>query len=242
MAKRLADTDKYKKKFIRSLPAAYKLLWDYICLDCNHAGIWEVDFEVAQLRLGNDITINEQEALKLFNNEEEKVVVLNHGSKWFIKPFIEFQYGNLDPNNRVHSSVLALLKKEGIKGLARVLNDPKNKSKDKDKDSIKDKYGDFVLLTGLEFKNLVDKFGESKVKSLIETMNNGIAAKGYKYKSHYHALLNWEKREPIIKNNKQTTQSQVSRNPKPKKDCDVCKGTGKIPDGSNKGAQCFCVV
>ncbi len=44
MSKRFADTDKYKKPFIRNLPAAYKLLWDYICLDCDHAGIWQVDF------------------------------------------------------------------------------------------------------------------------------------------------------------------------------------------------------
>ena len=141
MAKRLADTDKYKKKFIRSLPGAYKLLWDYICLDCNHAGIWEVDFEVAQLRLGADMLVNEQKAIELFNAEEEKIVVLNGGSKWFIRPFIDFQYGNLDPNNRVHFSVLRLLKEEGIKGLTRPLQGAINKDKDKDKDKDMDKGG-----------------------------------------------------------------------------------------------------
>jgi hypothetical protein len=241
MAKRLADTDKYKKKFIRSLPAAYKLLWDYICLDCNHAGIWEVDFEVAQLRLGKDITINEQEALKVFNTDELKIKVLNGGSKWLVLPFIDFQYGELNPNNRVHLSVLELLKKEGIKGLVRPLQGAKSKSKDKAKDSIKDKYGDFVLLTGLEFKALVDKFGEPKVKALIETMNNGINAKGYKYKSHYHALLNWEKREPIITSKEKPSQSQIRKIPQAKKDCDVCKGSGFVKQNGHK-AQCFCVV
>lgn len=195
MSKRLADTEKYKKKFIRGLPAAYKLLWDYICLDCNHAGIWEVDFEVAQLKLGKDITINEQEALKLFNADEKRIVVLNGGSKWYIPPFIDFQYGHLDPNNRVHSSVLAILKKEGIKGHIRVINDPKNKDKAKDKDKDKDKYGDFIFLTKEEHQKLLTKWGPEKLNNLLEILNNGIGAKGYKYKSHYHALLTWEKRE-----------------------------------------------
>ena len=47
MAKRFTDTDKWKKGFIRNLPAKYKLLWLYILDDCNHAGVWETDFEVA---------------------------------------------------------------------------------------------------------------------------------------------------------------------------------------------------
>lgn len=210
MAKRLADTEKYKKKFIRGLSAPYKLLWDYICLDCNHAGIWEVDFEVAQLRLGKDVLLDETEALRLFNADEKKIEVLNNGSKWFIRPFIDFQYGKLDPNNRVHFSVLTILKKEGIKGLARPLQDPKNKdkAKDKDKDKDKDRHLDFVLLTKQEHQKLLDRWGQTKLDSLIELLNNGIGAKGYKYKSHYHALLNWEKRELTISKPEKTINNR----------------------------------
>ena len=35
MAKRFTDTDKWKKGFIKRLPAKYKLLWLYILDDCN---------------------------------------------------------------------------------------------------------------------------------------------------------------------------------------------------------------
>jgi hypothetical protein len=134
MAKRFADTDKYKKQFIRNLPAAYKILWDYICLDCNHAGLWHTDFEVAQMRIGNDAQINKEKALELFNQGEERITVINGGSKWFIKPFVDFQYGlPLDLNNRVHASVSSLLSKEGIKGLTSPLQGAKDKDMDKEK-------------------------------------------------------------------------------------------------------------
>ena len=55
MAKRFTDTDKWKKGFIRNLPSKYKLLWLYILDDCNHAGIWDTDFEVASIRIGSKI-------------------------------------------------------------------------------------------------------------------------------------------------------------------------------------------
>jgi hypothetical protein len=139
IAKRFADTDKYKKQFIRSLPVSYKLLWDYICLDCNHAGIWDVDFDVAKLRLGNDCDISEKEALVIFNRGEKRIRVLNGGSKWFIVPFIEFQYGELNPQNKVHNSVLSLLKKSCVKGFASPLQGAKDKDKEKDMDKDKEK-------------------------------------------------------------------------------------------------------
>lgn len=134
MSKRFADTDKYKKGFIRALPAAYKLLWDYICLDCDHAGIWHVDFDVAQICVGKDCIISKDEAIRHFNDGEERIQVLNGGSKWFIKPFVEFQYGQLNPANRVHLSVLSVLSNNGIKGLASPLQGAKEKDKDKAKD------------------------------------------------------------------------------------------------------------
>ena len=67
MAKRFTDTDKWKKGFIRNLPTKYKLLWLYILDDCNHAGVWETDFEVASIRIGSKIS--EKEAIKHFASQ-----------------------------------------------------------------------------------------------------------------------------------------------------------------------------
>lgn len=58
---------------------------------------------------------------------------------------------------------------------------------------LKNTYGDFVLLTDDEYEKLIKRFGEQGAQDRIETLNNGIGSKGYKYKSHYHAILTWEK-------------------------------------------------
>jgi len=111
MAKRFIDTDIFKKRFMRDLSSEYKLLWLYILNDCNHAGIWEVDFEVAGIRTGCNIDV--AKALEYFKS---KIIVIgNENEKWFIPSFIEFQYGELNENNRAHNSVLQILNKYKIK-------------------------------------------------------------------------------------------------------------------------------
>lgn len=133
MAKRFTDTDKWKKPFIRGLKGAYKLLWFYILDDCNHAGIWEVDMEVASIRIGEEI--NQEEAEKIFGDRVQKI----SNNKWFLQDFIFFQYGTLNEKNRLHLSVIQILNKYGIKPLESPLEGVKYKDKDKDKEQYKDK-------------------------------------------------------------------------------------------------------
>lgn len=147
MSKRFTDTRKYRKSFYRGLLGPYKLLWDYLYHECDHSGIWEKDFELAQLLIGRDMPINEQEALKVFNQDEVRIEVVDSGKKWAVLPFVEFQYGlPLNPENKVHFSVLRSLEKCGIKGLskglARSMHAPKDKDKDKDKEKEKGGLGE----------------------------------------------------------------------------------------------------
>ena len=162
MAKRFTDTNKWKKPFIRSLELPYKLFWFYILDDCDHAGIWEVDIEVAEIRTG--CKIDEKKALQFFG---ERVLVINK-NKWFFPDFIEFQYGELNPANRLHKSVLDLLSKYLNKDLIRSLQGPKDKDKDKDKEKDKEKeQGQENPLNENELKNLLIP----KMFSLFKTHN-----------------------------------------------------------------------
>jgi len=111
MAKRFTDTNKYKKPFIRSLTAGYKLFWDFLYHDCDHAGIWIVDFGIAKTYVGEDVVITRDLALKYFNTDEQRIVEIDHGKKWFIPSFIEFQYGHLSEKNKAHINVISILKK-----------------------------------------------------------------------------------------------------------------------------------
>lgn len=155
MAQRFVDTDKYKNLFIRKLPAPYKLLWDYINLDCDHAGIWIVDFEVAQLYLGADAPIDREEALEVFNKIESRIIEIDNKKRWYITSFIEDQYGELNPNNRVHASVLNILGKYNLIKAKRTkpLNSPIYGAKDKEKD--KDK---FILERVVRERELPEEF------------------------------------------------------------------------------------
>lgn len=142
MPKRYTDTDKWKKPFIRSLEAPYKLLWFYILDDCDHAGIWHVDFEVAEIRTG--CKFSKDEAIEIFAG---RIEILGKGDKWFLRDFISFQYGTLNEKNKVHSSVINILKKYNIdtnKDLGSPLEGAKDKVKEKDKEQDKDKDKDKV--------------------------------------------------------------------------------------------------
>ena len=74
------------------------------------------------------------------------------------------------------------------------------------KEIYKEKYGEFknVLLLKEEYKKLTDKFGEARAGQLIETLSAGIRSKGYKYKDHYAAILNWARRDEKEGNNGKT--------------------------------------
>lgn len=150
MSKRFTDTDKYKKAFMRGLPGPYKLLWDFLCCDCNHAGVWHKDFEIAQIYLGADMPVNETEALSLFNKDVERIRVYDGDQKWMILPFVGFQYGKLNPENRAHQAVLFSLDKAGIKPLQRPLQGRKDKEKEQEK--VKEKESKFP------FQEIWDKY------------------------------------------------------------------------------------
>lgn len=170
MAKRFTDTEKWKKPFIRGLQGAYKLLWLYICDDCDHAGIWQVDIDVAQIRIGEKIDLNE--AIKSF---EDKIVIFDKGNKWFIPSFIEFQYpSGLNPENRSHNSVIILLEKYNLldkqnKPLISPLEGRKDMVMDmvmvKDKVKVKDRGAEIKFLwAGNEVVELWEEWKEYKLQ------------------------------------------------------------------------------
>jgi hypothetical protein len=175
MAKRLSDTDRYSKAFYKSLPGPYKLLWDYLCANCDNAGIWIKDFEVAQIRVGKDMPITESGALVLF---KERIVIFDNSNKWFIPSFIEFQYDctveGLKENNNAHLSVIKKLKKEGLYG------GPIRGAQDKDIDKYKDKVIDKDKYITVDNEKITDVI---RVLESYEAPLNG--------RQREHSLRNW---------------------------------------------------
>lgn len=185
MAKRFTDTNKYRDAFFRELPAPYKILWDYIQHDCDHAGIWIVDFRVARIYVGDDLKLSQHEALRLFNDGEQRVFEIDNGKRWFIRSFVEFQYGTLNAENRAHKSVISLLEKFSLYK-NKTLISPLEGAKDKEKDMVQfmDTDKEYVLI--LEEKvNIGDRYLNSQVCLFLENdfdlHNKGAALRNCDY-------------------------------------------------------------
>ena len=59
--------------------------------------------------------VTKKDALSLFNEEEERVIVFDNGKKWFLPSFIDYQYPEeLNPRNQVHLSVIKKLEKYNL--------------------------------------------------------------------------------------------------------------------------------
>ena len=134
MAKRFMDTGTFKDSFVKSLHPDFKLLWLYILCDCDHAGIWEIELDVACMRCG----IQERNLQEVKEQFGEKVQILEGEMQLHIPSFITFQYSNLNPANRTHLSVIRLLEAKNIKTLTSPLQAPFEGAKDKDKDKDKE--------------------------------------------------------------------------------------------------------
>ena len=74
----------------------------------------------------------------------------------------------------------------------------KKRNRKRDQPEFKRKYGQFhnVLLSNEEFEKIQRKFPDTW-QDQIEELSIGIESRGYKYKSHYAALLSWAKNAGI---------------------------------------------
>ena len=206
MAKRFTDTNKWRKGFIRTLQAPYKLLWLYILDECDHAGIWHVELDVASLRTG--CNLNEKEIIEAFG---DRIIVFDDGNKWFVPDFIDFQYGVLKPENRVHYSILCQLEKYKIKGYIRSLQGRKDKDKDKDLDKVKEEIEVFDIFrkqypgtkrgNEIEFANFIKKHTDWKevLPLLSERLNYQIEARQVR-KDYKRFIPPWKNMQTWINN------------------------------------------
>ncbi|CAK0768479.1 hypothetical protein CCP3SC15_380001 [Gammaproteobacteria bacterium] len=135
MAKRFTATEKWNDPWFSDLSDKEKLFWIYLLDNCNHAGIWDVNWRLIKFHIAGFFYKAESFKDRIYEISE---------SKWFIPKFIDFQYGELNPENRVHSSIIMIHQKEGVcKPLISPLQGAKDKDKDQDKekDQVKDKEG-----------------------------------------------------------------------------------------------------
>jgi|9_EtaG_2_1085328.scaffolds.fasta_scaffold24866_5 hypothetical protein len=129
MAKRFIDTKIWDKAWFRKLSSKNKLFWIYLLTKCDHAGIWDADWEAVEFLIGEWVSFEE-----LPTEITSKMNYIKGDNQYFIPAFIEFQYGSLRENSKPHLSVIKRLTE---KGLLNPKESVSNTLKDKDKAKVK---------------------------------------------------------------------------------------------------------
>ena len=127
--KRFTETDKWRDPWFLKLAQGAKLAFLYIIENCDNAGVWSADTELADFTIGMKIPWTK--ALEDFG---DRVVVLPSGD-WLVAKFINFQFGKLSADCKPHLSVLRLIENHRVsKGYPKGINTLQDKDKDKDKE------------------------------------------------------------------------------------------------------------
>jgi len=168
-----------------------------LCLQHQKGSLTE---KIIQLNLGSNAT----------NSVMEKFTRKNDGTFYNKRMQIEINkranYTESRRNNRLTKKTYDVSYEKHMSGHMDNENENENEdinrrkkgSGEKTKKDPKTLFGEYrhVKLTVKEMDKLRSKFGEGRTEKLIETLDEGIELKGYKYTNHYLAILKWEKREP----------------------------------------------
>lgn len=242
MAKRFTDSAKWDDPFFADLSNEYKLLWIYILDKCDHAGIFKVNTKMAEFCIGTKFDWKAVQGV--FTG---RIQTLN-GEKWFIPKFIKFQYGVLAKQNRVHNSIIQILKKEGVfKPLKRSVNGRKDKDKEQDKDMVKDMEKDIIDDLNLILKTSY-KPTTPKTRELISArLKEGATVEDFKTVHRKMAKV-WGVdnkmrrylRPQTLYSNKFEGYLNMSDDLKDGTECEKCRGIGKYSSATGYEVRCDC--
>lgn len=209
MSKRFTDTGKWTDKWFRKLSVCEKLLFLWLVDNCDNAGFWEMDIELAAVQIG----VTDPEALGAWQGLSRAYVA--QGDYVWIRRFIRVQ-GNcpLNPDNNAHKQILTLFQEHadfGIDFESAIRSDPKNSpslgpkeapcrgrgngnGRSKGKRRARE---DFNPPTIEEIRDLIEERGYTIT---AETFFNFYTSKGWmvgksKMKDWRAALAGWESRD-----------------------------------------------
>lgn len=104
--KRFTETTRWIDPWFRKLPPLAKLLWCYLCDNCDGAGIIELDIDAAAFSVGDKL--DESQISAIGDRIDRK------DGKILIRKFVQFQYGELTPECNAHKPVIAIIAKYGL--------------------------------------------------------------------------------------------------------------------------------
>ena len=204
--KRFTETEKWRDPWFRKLSAGAKLAFLYIIDNCDNAGVWTADKELADFSIGMEIPW-----VKVLEAFGERVSVLPSGD-WLIVRFVEFQFGKLSKDCKPHLQVIRLIEKHRVsKGYPKGFGTLEDKEEDKEKDKKGDARG--KPESRFEVDAYAAEIGMSKAD--VDSWFDHFEANGWKVggkaamKDWQAALRNGQRRAPSFSTTKQKPRASV---------------------------------
>lgn len=223
MPRRSFDDSYWGDPFVQELNKDAKLLFAYLWTNkrCNSAGLYEITLRTIAFETG----IETETLPSLLNQLSKKVNWVESDNLIWVRNFLKHQPKSpqflksvadclshissngvvkeyIDYYDRLGVSIPYTNQVDKVRGeygdtqeleLEPALElELDNKGK-----SQKHKYGELknVLLFDKEKDSLIGRFGKDGFTERVEEMSLAIGSKGYQYKSHYLAIIQWEKRK-----------------------------------------------
>lgn len=207
--KRFTDTDKWRDPWFRKLSSGVKLAFLFIVDNCDNAGVWDADMELADFSIGMEIPWQ-----KVRDSLGDRMEVLKSG-KWHLKKFVNFQFGKLSEECKPHAAVIRLLQKHEIERVSKEYPKGIHTLKDKDQDKDKDKKGDARGKPESRFE--VDAYAAEigMSKADVDSWFDHFEANGWKVggkaamKDWQAALRNGQRRAPSFSTTKPKPRASV---------------------------------
>lgn len=112
--KRFRDTKLSREAWYRKLKPAFKCTWDFLCDECDEAGMWSMDLDALFFFLGEEIDFNAfLNAVNADRDDNPRLEMYGKDKVW-ITGFVEFQYGQLSESCIPHKKIIILLKKYNL--------------------------------------------------------------------------------------------------------------------------------
>lgn len=213
MAKRFIDTKIWDKAWFRKLTPKNKLFWVYLLTKCDHAGIWDADWEAAEFYIGEWVDYSELPEIVT-----GKMKYIKGDDQYFIPSFVDFQYGQLKENSKPHLSVI---KRLSSKNLYNNLKKSLLTLKDKDKVKKEDKKTNSNESRPKDLKEVIGYFIIKKVpnpKTNAEKFYNHYESANWfrgktKIKKWKMCLSSWDFKEESKTNFKPSFESAFAKTP-----------------------------
>lgn len=132
--KRFTETKKWSDAWYRKLSPRLKCLWQHLLDHCDPSGVIDPDWELISFQVGESVNSDDLQSF------QDRVEILPSGKLWIVK-FIQFQYGVLSRECRMHASVFRAIDSNGLtervsNGYAKGIDTLKDKEQVQDKNKV----------------------------------------------------------------------------------------------------------